>query len=69
MAWLRNQPVHEEVDLIIRQLFPYGVAELILDMANNPPVLTMHYGVFCQLGDPCEYCRDALRAKRAKRGR
>lgn len=54
---------------MIRQLFPYGVAQLILDMANNPPVLTMHYGVFCQLDDPCEFCKDALRAKRAKRGR
>lgn len=66
MAWLRSTLVHPEVEQIILQLFPVGVAEMILEIANNPPVLSMHYGVFCMPDDPCEHCRGALAKRRRK---
>lgn len=67
MAWLRSTPVHPEVEQIILEMFPTGVAEMILEIANNPPVLSMHYGVFCMPDDPCVHCKAVLDSKKRKR--
>lgn len=69
MAWLRSTPVHPEVERIVRQQYPYGVAEVILEYANNPPILVMHNGRWCSLEQPCDFCRGFGALSRKKRSR